>query len=118
METSAVEHMFCTDASTCSIHKGSSDVSTSTSLPYLRVGQSMASSQTPILPQTMDRSLSTPELQPEVWCVSSKPTIQDSEPDVNVLSGDNRVDVGIRPELDNIRVNLCSCLVSVECCSR
>ena len=114
MDTSTTESVFGIDASAC--------LGVSCSLPYVRVGKSMgtpttgsdSTTPTAVVSQTMDRSLSTPE----IWRVSSKPTIQDNETDVNVLSGDNQVDVGIRPELDNIRVNLCSCLVSVKCCAR
>ena len=107
MESSTPESLFGIDASACL------DVSAS----YIRVGHSMGHSGLPTTSQTMDRSLSTPEISSQVWCVSSKPTIRDNDPEVGVLSGDNQVEVGIRPELDNIRVNLCSCLVSVECCS-
>ena len=83
----------------------------SSSLPYVRVGQSMS--------MVRDVNISRePAPAPEVWRVSSKPTIQESEPDVNVLGGDNQVDVGIRPDLENIRVNLCSCVVSLRCCLR
>jgi hypothetical protein len=107
MDSSTPESLFGIDASACL------DVSSS----YIRVGKTMG---VPPTSQTMDRS---PENPPQIWCVSSKPTIHEGDPhegdpDVNVLSGDNQVDVGIRPELDNIRVNLCSCLISVECCSK
>lgn len=102
MDTSTPESLFGIDSSACL------DVSAS----YIRVGKTMG---VPPISQTMDR---TPENPPQVWCVSSKPTIHEGQRDVDVLSGDNQVDVGIRPELDNIRVNLCSCLISVECCSK
>jgi len=114
MDVSTPESVFGIDASAC--------CDLTASLPFVRVGKTMgqtltAPEPTAAVSQTMDRSLSTPEISSQVWRVSSKPTIRDNQPEVDVLSGDNQVEVGIRPELDNIRVNLCSCLVSVECCS-
>lgn len=46
---------------------------------------------------------------------SNKPN---SDDDVNVLSGDNKVDVGITPDLKNIRVQFCSCSIVFNCFSR
>ena len=37
---------------------------------------------------------------------------------VNVLSGDNKVDVDITPDLQNIRVQICSCSIIFNCFSK
>lgn len=41
-----------------------------------------------------------------------------TDDDVNVLSGDNKVDVDITPDLQNIRVQICSCSIIFNCFSK
>jgi hypothetical protein len=44
--------------------------------------------------------------------------LPNSDDDVNVLSGDNKVDVDITPDLQNIRVQICSCSIIFNCFSK
>jgi hypothetical protein len=41
-----------------------------------------------------------------------------TDDDVNVLSGDNKVGVEITPDLKNIRVQICSCSLILNCFTR
>jgi hypothetical protein len=44
--------------------------------------------------------------------------IKPTDDDVNVLSGDNKVDVDITPDLQNIRLQICSCSLIFNCFAR
>jgi len=88
---------------------------------YRRIGKSMTcsgvlnTSAEPIQNRVEEGAIEAP--QGQTMDRRLEPTTPD-KPDIDILSGDNTVDVDIKPDLNHIRLNLCTLFLHIQCCVR